>query len=129
MLEPHILANWVYAGTQEQAEQIIRPVLDLEPSYLDSRVIPWNRLSAEAAFGGDASLCVDNQVIDIYGMNLKTLDTETFTSVFERMGDFYSTFPNGQNASVTLEGFPNQGTLATADDAMAYPWRDTKYNM
>ncbi|OTA57984.1 Glucooligosaccharide oxidase [Hypoxylon sp. EC38] len=127
--KPQILANWVYAGTQDEAESVISPVLNLDPSYLKASMIPWNRLSADAAFGLDAPLCVKNKIYDLYGINLRKLDKTIFTSVFERFGDFYATFPDGRSTTVTIEAFPNQGTLAIPNDATAYPWRDTKYNI
>ncbi|KAI1350305.1 Glucooligosaccharide oxidase [Xylaria sp. FL0043] len=126
---PQILSNWVYAGSQAEAKQAIKPILDLQPSFLNASVLPWNKLTAEAGFGLDASLCLNNKIYDIYGVNLKRFDVPTFMSVFAKMGDFYRAYPAGRSTSLTLEAFPNQATLATADAATAYPWRDTKYNI
>ncbi|KAI1120194.1 Glucooligosaccharide oxidase [Nemania abortiva] len=126
---PQILANWVYAGTKAETDQAIKPILNLGPSFLNGTVMPWNTLTANAGFGLDASLCADNQINDLYGLNLKTFNVQTFSNVFKKMGDFYRSVPDARGASVTLEAFPNQGTLETPDTATAYPWRDAKYNI
>lgn len=106
----------------------MRPVLDLGPTFLNASMVHWTRQGAELAFGIDASVCVDNKIYDIYSANSKKLDTTTFQSVFEKMSNFYRDFPDERNSSLTVEAFPNQGNLGTADSETAYPWRDTKYN-
>lgn len=129
MTQPQILANWVYAGTKAEIDQAIKPILNLSPSFLNGSVMPWNTLTRDAGFGLDAALCADNQINDIYGLNLKTLNMKTFQSVFKKMGNYYRSVPDGRGASITLEAFPNQATLKTPNSATAYPWRDAKYNM
>ncbi|CAJ2508334.1 Uu.00g133600.m01.CDS01 [Anthostomella pinea] len=124
-----ILANWAYVGSQDEADLIIKPVLDLDPSYIDRRVISWPRFTAEAQFGLDAALCEVNKTNDIYGINTKNLDTATFTSIFKQVGDYYAQWPDGQGTTITLEAFPNQASLAVPEDATAYPWRDAQYNI
>lgn len=126
--QPGLLANWVYAGTPEEMEAVIAPVLALGPVAVIPAVIPWNRVSADAAFGTDAAICQPGNINAVFGGNLKKLNVDTWSSVFDQMGEFYASHPEGRGASITLEAFPNQGTLKVPDGATAYPYRQTKYN-
>jgi hypothetical protein len=92
LVKPQVLANCVYAETKEEAQLVMRLVLVLGPSYLNASVIPFNRLTADAGFGLVASLWANNQINDVYGMNLKKFNPATFMSVCENMDNYYKAF-------------------------------------
>ncbi|KAK8018786.1 hypothetical protein PG991_007976 [Apiospora marii] len=124
-----IMASWVYFGTKEEAEPIVRPVLDLGPTFVNATVAHWTRQGAELAFGIDEHVCEDNKIYDIYTVSSKKLDTATMQSAFEKMANFYKEFPGGRDSTLTIGAFPTQGNLKVPVDATAYPWRDAKYNV
>ncbi|KAK8131613.1 FAD-binding domain-containing protein [Apiospora sp. TS-2023a] len=124
-----IMASWVYYGTKEEAEPVVRPVLDLGPTFLNATVAHWTRQGAELAFGIDEHVCEDNKIYDIYTVSSKKLDASTMQSAFEKMVNFYEMFPGGRDSTLTMEVFPTQGNLKVPNDATAYPWRDAKYNV
>ncbi|KAI5867521.1 hypothetical protein GGS23DRAFT_612659 [Durotheca rogersii] len=123
--QPQISASWVYAGPRQEALRAMAPVLALKPSVLTINNIPWNRVTTEAGFGGDAETCIPDRVVSIYSANLRRFSASAAIQAFGKMGSFYAQYPDARGSSVLLESFPNEAAVAVPDDATAYPWRDT----
>ncbi|KAI0469320.1 Glucooligosaccharide oxidase [Xylaria cf. heliscus] len=123
--EAQILVNWVYIGPEDKGRELIAPVLNLNPVVTDIRMVQYNTLVDVALFGLGRSICADTY-IDGYGVNYRNLSSSTFQGIFQTLSDFYVDHPDGRDSTVELEIFANEAVAAVADDATAYPWRDTK---
>ncbi|KAI1502629.1 FAD-binding domain-containing protein [Biscogniauxia marginata] len=124
-----ILANWVYAGPEEDGRKVMQPIFDLNPPTAAVSMVPWNRLVTTAGFGLDPVFCEANVIRSIYTTNVRKLSAPTYRSMFEKMSEYFEQNPAGRGSSVELEIFPNQATVAVPDDETAYPWRDALGNM
>ncbi|RAH42315.1 FAD-binding oxidoreductase [Aspergillus brunneoviolaceus CBS 621.78] len=122
---PEIIASYVYEGDQKEALELLAPILDVGPSFINVTEVPWNELSAIAAFATDAEVCENGSIYDIYGVNLRTLTAATWIEVFEMMVNFWAAYTEGQSSSVVFESWANEAVVAVADEKTAYPWRDT----
>ncbi|KAJ8123625.1 hypothetical protein ONZ43_g474 [Nemania bipapillata] len=123
--QPQILASWVYAGPQDEAMQVIAPILAIKAETTVVSRLPWYRVNTDIAFSGDAALCVPDKLVSIYTANVRKFDAPTYTSVFQKLTTFFLTHPDAQDSSFLIESFPNQATTAVPDDDTAYPWRDS----
>ncbi|KAL2824211.1 FAD-binding domain-containing protein [Aspergillus cavernicola] len=122
--EAQILSNWVYLGPEDEGRELIAPLLDLNPSSTSISVVPYNRLIDTALGGLGVSICSSTYVAG-YGVNYRELSSDTYQEVFQMMSDFYIQYPDGRASSVEMELFAPQAVAALANDATAYPWRDT----
>ncbi|KAI2618201.1 hypothetical protein GGR54DRAFT_189856 [Hypoxylon sp. NC1633] len=121
-----LLANWVWIGTEEDGREFMSQFLDLNPTSANIQYLPWNKLIGTAAGGFNDILCEKDQYRNFYTANLLKLDGSTYQETFEKMTEFYNTYPDAHGSFVNLEVFPNQATAAVDHDSTAYPWRDTK---
>ncbi|KAI1113123.1 hypothetical protein F5Y14DRAFT_230862 [Nemania sp. NC0429] len=119
----------VYAGPKAEAVKAMAPILKIKSSYTNIQEVPWNHLSYNTTFGLDAAACMDQIVIDIYGVALRKLSAPTFASVFNTLGKFWAANPAGLTSQVVLETWPIQAAVAVPDDETAYPWRDATTNV
>lgn len=114
----------VYSGHQEDAVKAMAPILDLEPSYSHIKEISWNELSTQTTFLLDGPVCEDQQIYDIYAVNLRNFSTSTMVSSYEKMAAFWEEQPNARNSVIVLETWPTDAATAVPDSSTAYPWRD-----
>ena len=89
-------------------------------------MVPWNKLVTTAILEFDAVACIDGGVRNTYGLNLLNLSASTFTSVFQKMDDYYAADADGRGAIFELEVFSNKQVLATPNSATSYPLRASK---
>ncbi|OQD81687.1 hypothetical protein PENANT_c026G10445 [Penicillium antarcticum] len=122
--EAQILANWVYLGPESEGRELIAPLLDLNPTASSISMVNYNTLIDKAAWGLGRAICAPVSVSG-YGVNYRNLSSTTYQQVFQMLGDFYVQYPDGRGSSVEMEVFAPQAVEAVADDATAYPWRDT----
>lgn len=100
------------------------PIINLGPIFQNVTTLAWNKLSSESMFRINAGICVDQQIFDIHGFNLKTFNATTLSASVKKLANFYESQPSGRNTALVLESWPNQATIAVPDDETAYPWRD-----
>ena len=100
-------------------------MIALNPTLTNISVVQTNRLIDTALGGLGRSICVSTR-IDGFGVNYRNLSSSTFQTAFQKMSDFFADHPDGRGSSIEMEVFPNQAVAAVANDATAYPWRDTK---
>ncbi|KAL4969812.1 FAD-binding oxidoreductase [Aspergillus stella-maris] len=124
--EPVIRASAVYHGPSESAIPLLSPILDLGPLYKDIQELPWNKLNHVAGFSSDAMICIPGKTVDVYGLNLRERNAETWIEVFGIMKEFYANTPAARQCVVLFEGWGNEAILKVSDDETAYPWRDTE---
>ncbi|KAI1129659.1 FAD-binding domain-containing protein [Nemania abortiva] len=122
--QPQILANWVFVGPESQGDEVLAPVLALNPSFANTSTIPWNKIVTTAGFGLNAVFCVPNITRSTYSATLRNLSASTWQSVFDSMITFWEANPAGQSSTVEIEVFPNQETLAVPESDAVYPYRD-----
>ncbi|KAI1824889.1 Glucooligosaccharide oxidase [Xylaria intraflava] len=123
--EPQILANWVYIGPESDADKYINPLKKLNPISTSISSVAYNDLINVAADGLGVSICAQTR-INGYGANYKNLESATFQKIFGQMGDFYAQYPDGRDSSIEMEIFAPQAVQAVANNATAYPWRDSR---
>lgn len=100
------------------------PILDLNPLYTNIQELAWNVLDAKSTFGLDAQVCKNDQIYDVYALNLRTLSSPTFTESFDKIAAFWEKQPLGQQSVIVFETWPTQGVLARPNNSTAFPWRD-----
>ena len=88
-------------------------------------MVAYNKLTKTAAFGLDGEEC-EPVYFNGYGANYRNLSSSTYQTVFKLMSDFYANHPDGRDSSIDLEIFAPQAVEAVANDATAYPWRDSR---
>lgn len=118
------MLSLVYAGPQDEAVQAMAPILNLGPSYSNIKEINWSEISTETTFLLDGPICEDQQIYDIYAVNLRNLSASTWVSSFTKLAAFFDEQPLGRDSDIVLETWPVQAAVAISDDATAYPWRD-----
>lgn len=123
-LKPQLKLSVVYAGPKNESAAAMAPILDLEPSYSLIKEIPWTQLSTETAFELDGLICEDQEIWDIYAVNLRDFSVPTMISSFEKMSSFWAENPDGRDSVIVIETWPVQATTAIPDSTTAYPWRD-----
>ncbi|KAI0102717.1 hypothetical protein GGR51DRAFT_526744 [Nemania sp. FL0031] len=126
---PQILTNWVYYGPEAEAREALDSILALDPPVIGVNVVPWNKLLATVGFGIDSMLCAKGIIRNIHSANVRNFSASTWISTFEKMRDFYATYPAARLSVIQMETFPNQAASAVPDDSTAYPWRDATGNM
>ncbi|RYP03036.1 hypothetical protein DL764_005424 [Monosporascus ibericus] len=126
---PSILANWVYAGSEEDGKEVIKPILALNPPVSSVSMVAWNELVTTAGFGLNAVTCQAGVLRSGYSANLKQLSAATYKDIFRKMDDFWAANPSNTGSTIDLEIFATQQMQAVSDDATAYPWRDAKANV
>lgn len=96
----------------------------LKPPSANVQVVPWSDLIATAGGDFDIALCQKNLSRSFYSANLRNLSASTFQATFDKMANFFATYPVARETSIDLETFSNQAMVSVPDDATAYPWRD-----
>ncbi|KAK3936141.1 hypothetical protein QBC46DRAFT_461661 [Diplogelasinospora grovesii] len=122
--ESQILINWVWIGPEEEGQKYIAPLYNLNPTEVSVEMVAWNKITNTAAFGLGVPIC-EPVHIKGYGANFRNLSSTTYQDVFRDMSDFYAAYPDGRGSSVEIEIFAPQAVAQVADDATAYPWRDS----
>lgn len=99
-------------------------MLDLNPTASSISMVNYNTLTDKAAWGLGRAICAPVSVSG-YGVNYRNLSSTTYQQVFQMLSDFFVQYPDGRGSSVEMEVFAPQAVETVADDATAYPWRDT----
>lgn len=124
---PQLYANWVWFGPEDEGHEFIAQFIEFEPySVSNYEYIQSSRLIAVSGGGsGERESCVPDIYTNTYSSNLKTYSYSLFQEVFDRMDDFYATYPEARDTSVNLSLFPNQAVMEKDHDFNAYAWRET----
>lgn len=126
ILQPEILANWVYTGPEEEGLKLMEPVFALNPIRSESTVVPWSKLVTTAGFGADSLWCAPSiEPRTQLSTNTKLLNADTMRTMFEKMTNFYNEVPEARGSTIELEIFNSDAMKAIPDDSTAYPWRDS----
>ena len=88
-------------------------------------MVACNKQTNTAAFGLSVKIC-EPVYIKGYGVNYRNLSSSTFQTVFQKLSDFYADYPDGRDSTVEIEIFARQAVEAVANNATAYPWRDSR---
>ncbi|KAI0003936.1 hypothetical protein F4779DRAFT_634315 [Xylariaceae sp. FL0662B] len=122
--QPQLMLSVVYAGPKDEAVKAMDPILKLGPYYSNVKEITWNELSTQTTFLLDAPVCEDEQIWDIWAVNLRNISAPSLVSSFEKIASFLEKNPSARSSGIVLESWPIEATVAIPDSATAYPWRD-----
>jgi FAD/FMN-containing dehydrogenase len=123
--ESEMMTNWIYVGSEADAESVLAPITALNPSYHTSEVVAWNKLINSTFNNFGALVCEAGAIRDIYSTNLKNYSASTWSAAFSKMSDFFDNYPNGRSSALQFELYPNQAMNAVSADSTAWPWRDS----
>ncbi|KAG8168419.1 hypothetical protein KVR01_001168 [Diaporthe batatas] len=126
---PQILGTWAYLGPEDEAREVIAPLLALEPPILAIQNIPTNKLLHAAAFGFVPLIQQDSAIRSAYSANMKDISGSALHDAFNKMCALYEAHPDARRSAIEMEHFPNQAMAAVLDDETAYPWRDSRSNI
>ncbi|KAI1162265.1 Glucooligosaccharide oxidase [Nemania serpens] len=124
-----LVANWIYAGPEEAALNLIAPILALDPLVKSISVVPYDQVLRTEAFGADEALSVPGKNLISYSVNVKQLSVPTFESAYKEFAAFFEKNPAGRNSCAIFETYPNQAVKAVPANATAYPWRESVGNL
>ncbi|ROW13666.1 hypothetical protein VPNG_04638 [Cytospora leucostoma] len=126
---PQILGTWAYLGPEDEAREVIAPLLALEPPVIVVQNIPTNKLLHAAAFGLIPVLERDSKIRSAYSANMKNISGPALQNAFDKMCALYENHPDARGSVIEMEHFPNQAMAAVPDEETAYPWRDSRNNI
>ncbi|KAI1771739.1 hypothetical protein F4818DRAFT_428910 [Hypoxylon cercidicola] len=123
--QTQLRVQWVYIGHEDAGRKAMAPIFDLDLVATRINVDPWNKLLVNTFGGIIESICEPNLSRDLYSWNFKNVSASTYETTFAKMDDFFAKYPNGRDADVQYEFFPNQAMAAVPADETAYRWRDS----
>ncbi|KAL3477602.1 FAD-binding domain-containing protein [Aspergillus californicus] len=123
--ETQIISSFVYAGQREETLDLISSITAVGPIFTNITDLRWNTLGPNVAFQGDAAGCIKNNIRDFYGVNIRTLNADTWSLVFDKFAAYLESNPAGVESGIAFETWPNTAAVAVDDDTTAYPWRET----
>lgn len=126
---PQILGTWAYLGPEDEAREVIAPLLALEPPVIVVQNIPTNKLLHTAGFGFIPLIQGASLIRSAYSANMKHISGPALQDAFEKMCALYEAHPDARGSAIEMEHFPNQAMAAVPDEETAYPWRDSRNNM
>ncbi|KAL7625213.1 hypothetical protein AAE478_004428 [Parahypoxylon ruwenzoriense] len=126
--ETQIIGTFVYSGPESEARQVLAPFFELNPPVVRASVVPYNEVPSVILFGMVIALNVPGGIHDIFSVNVRRFAVDTLNAAFDKFDVFYKANPEGRGSVGILESFSNQAVAAVANDATAYPWRESKGN-
>ncbi|KAF5544156.1 hypothetical protein FPHYL_11092 [Fusarium phyllophilum] len=123
--QTQLYAHWTYKGTETEARQHLSPILNMNLTATQMRVLPWNRLVENTFAGAAVTVCEPNTNRNLYTLSMKNYSASTWEAVFSKLATFYARYPQARSSSLLYEFFPNQAMAAIPLDETAFPRRDT----
>lgn len=120
-----LMMSAIYVGPEEEGMPYLQRFIDQSPLRQSVSTIPWSRLIKENRFGVDAMACMKGGNHSVMGMNIDKFDPATYVDLVDRFDQFYAQNPALIISLIVFELFPNKVTQNVADDATAYPYRDS----
>ncbi|KAK7755753.1 hypothetical protein SLS62_002366 [Diatrype stigma] len=115
----------IFVGPEDKGMPFMQPFIDNGPLRQNVSMLPWNRLIKENRFGADAFACMKGGKHAVFGLNIDNFDVATYVDLVDQFDTFYAKNPSLVASILVLELFPNAVTKSVADEATAYPYRDT----
>jgi hypothetical protein len=125
-VQTYLAVNVVFAGDMEKGRQLVRPLVNANPTMHNIRTVRWKDLTYNAFFGTapkDAP-CAKQALHNVYSVGIKTYDIPTFQRFMTSLNSFYAAYPAAQNTVFFIEAFPRQAVQRVPFDATSYPHRD-----
>ncbi|KFA72424.1 hypothetical protein S40288_08036 [Stachybotrys chartarum IBT 40288] len=121
-----ILGEFVFFGPREEGLELLAPILDIDPLFININVVSWSEMFDAALLGVDAENCRPGLVHTPICTVMREQNIPSLIRSFEYMHEFYERYPLGR-LSVANYQHPGYGRAhEIPDDATAYPWRDSE---
>ncbi|KEY66061.1 hypothetical protein S7711_09426 [Stachybotrys chartarum IBT 7711] len=119
-----ILFNVHFLGPEEEALELVAPLLDVGPTWMETHVVPWTSFHNTTLFGLDAQNCLGGAPRNPHGVLAKHVPVDTLVRSFERMDRLFKDFPNTHQTNAVFHSYGVDAFVAVPSDATAFPWRD-----
>ncbi|CVL11636.1 related to 6-hydroxy-D-nicotine oxidase [Fusarium proliferatum] len=123
--QTQLYAHWAYKGTETDARKHLSPILNMNLTATQMRVLPWNRLVENTFAGAAVTVCEPNTNRNLYTLSMRNYSASTWEAVSSKLATFYTQYPQARSSSLLYEFFPNQAMAAIPQDETAFPRRDT----
>ncbi|KAG9496326.1 hypothetical protein J7337_012912 [Fusarium musae] len=123
--QTQLFAHWAYKGPEAEARKHLSPILNMNLTATQMRVLPWNRLVENTFAGAAVTVCEPNTNRNLYTLSMKNYSASTWEAVASKLATFYARFPHARSSSLLYEFFPNQAMAAIPLEDTAFPRRDT----
>ncbi|KAF4499908.1 short-chain dehydrogenase reductase family [Fusarium agapanthi] len=123
--QTQLYAHWAYKGHETEARKHLSPILNMNLTSTQMRVLPWNKLMENTFAGAAVTVCQPNTNRDLYTLSIRNYSASTWEAVSSKLANFYARYPQARSSSLLYEFFPNQAMAAIPLDETAFPRRDT----
>ncbi|KAF5656998.1 hypothetical protein FCIRC_13432 [Fusarium circinatum] len=123
--QTQLYAHWAYKGTETEARKHLSPILNMNLTATQMRVLTWNRLVEKTFAGAAVTVCQPNTNRNLYTLSMRNYSASTWEAVSSKLTTFYARYPQARSSSLLYEFFPNQAMAAIPLDESAFPRRDT----
>ncbi|KAF5589168.1 hypothetical protein FPANT_6383 [Fusarium pseudoanthophilum] len=123
--QTQLFAHWAYKGPEAEARKHLSPILNMNLTATQMRVLPWSRLVENTFAGAAVTVCEPNTNRNLYTLSMKNYSASTWEAVASKLATFYARYPHARSSSLLYEFFPNQAMAAIPLDETAFPRRDT----
>ncbi|KAF5602432.1 uncharacterized protein FSUBG_7739 [Fusarium subglutinans] len=123
--QTQLYSHWAYKGTETVARKHLSPILKMNLTATQMRVLPWNRLVENTFAGAAVTVCQPNTNRNLYTLSMRNYSASTWEAVSSKLATFYARYPQARSSSLLYEFFPNQAMAAIPLDESAFPRRDT----
>ncbi|MCJ1377218.1 hypothetical protein MMC17_000310 [Xylographa soralifera] len=123
-IDPVIILNINYVGTQAQAQQYVAPYLALNPAYTNDGMLPYPEIAGATGTGSNDFACQHGYNRIQYPVGLLTYNISTSRQVFELFKNQTLETPAFNLSTVAFEGYSLEAVKAVASDSTAFPHRE-----
>ncbi|KAF5688765.1 6-hydroxy-D-nicotine oxidase [Fusarium denticulatum] len=122
--QTQFFAHCAYKGSETEARKHLSPVLNMNLTATQMRILPWNRLVENTFAGAAVTVCEPNTNRNLYTLSMKNYSASTWEAVASKLATLYARYPQARSSSLLYEFFPNQAMAAIPLDETAFPRRD-----
>ena len=123
-MQTYVVVNAIYAGPIEKGTALVQGLINAHPIRHNITEITWKTINQLAFFGSASATCTKEQIQNVYGLGIKSLDVPTFQNYFMGLQNLFKQYPTTQDSVFFIEAFPIQAAQAVPQEETSYPWRD-----
>jgi hypothetical protein len=116
--------SFVYAGSQEDAQQYLTPFDNIEAVSTEDGNVPYTEIPHKTGTGLEDPLCDSGFVHMHYTAGLQVWNTTAQREMYELFNKNVQEQPALAGSVIIMEGYSTEGVRAVDPDTSAYPWRD-----
>ncbi|RAL17397.1 FAD-binding oxidoreductase [Aspergillus homomorphus CBS 101889] len=122
--EPIVLWSFSYAGSEEEAQELLAPFDALGPLNITGGNVPYPEIANAQKTGLNDPVCAHGfeRIVSTAGLQIYNVTAQR--AIYDAFDDMIQTYPAFNGSVVLMEGYPVDGVLKVDPALSAYPWRD-----